>query len=79
LFSIRFCSTVRNRFPVSSEEGEWKPPSKSKVYSPRKFKLAKSTSKERIYTEIPPPVAPKPKQKLFRGHIGPSEVAGVAG
>lgn len=59
--------------PVSLEEGEWKPPSKSKVYSPRKFKLAKSTSKERIYTEIPPPVAPKPKQKLFRGSLYTSE------
>jgi hypothetical protein len=40
---------------------------------PRKFKLAKSTSKERIYTEIPPPVAPKPKQKLFRGLVYTSE------
>lgn len=59
--------------PVSSEEGGWKPPLKSKVYSPRKFKLAKSTSKERIYTEIPPPVAPKPKQKLFRGSVYTSE------
>jgi hypothetical protein len=61
------------RCPVSSEEGEWKPPSKSKMYSPRKFKLAKSTSKERIYTEIPPPVAPKPKQKLFHGLVYTSE------
>lgn len=59
--------------PVSLEEGEWKPPSKSKVYSPRKFKLAKSTSKERIYAEIPPPVAPKPKQKLFRGLLYTSD------
>lgn len=48
-----------------SGEGEWKPPSLSKIYSPRKFKLTKSSSSERIYSEVPPPVPPKPKRKMF--------------
>ncbi|CAC5378159.1 unnamed protein product [Mytilus coruscus] len=59
--------------PDLQTEGEWKPPSAAKVYSPRKFKLTKSTSKERIYTEIPPPVAPKPKRKMFFDSLYQSE------
>ncbi|XP_063403219.1 uncharacterized protein LOC134687134 isoform X1 [Mytilus trossulus] len=59
--------------PDPPAEGEWKPPSAAKVYSPRKFKLTKSTSKERIYSEIPPPVAPKPKRKMFFDSLYKSE------